>query len=123
MNSSLSNSIHLKTMKTTHTSIIPEEYEPYSTGRWSVNPHAAAIQNQTSSSFAQIKREIEREYNMYQKVELHKQQVNKFMERKRRGDLQANASKLSHVSSSRRAGGSKSPPKLPYIRIKKGVSA
>ena len=61
-------------MKKTHTSIIPEEYEPYSTGKWSVmNPHAAALANSTNSSFALVKREIEREFNMYQKVELQKQ--------------------------------------------------
>ncbi len=37
-------SIYLQTMQKTHTSIIPEEYEPYSTGKWSsLNPHAMAI--------------------------------------------------------------------------------
>ena len=67
-------SIHLQVMKKTHTSIIPEEYEPYSTGKWSVNPHAAAaaIANSTNSSFAHVKREIEREFNMYQKIEHQK---------------------------------------------------
>ena len=31
----VSKSMHLQAMKTTHPSIIPEEFEPYSTGRWS----------------------------------------------------------------------------------------
>ena len=52
-------------MKKTHTSIIPEVYEPYSTGKWSINPHAAAVHNSTNSSFANVKKEIEREFNMY----------------------------------------------------------
>lgn len=59
----MNKSIHLQAMQKTHTSIIPEEYEPYSTGKWSINPHAMSIQNQTGSSFA--REQIEREYNMY----------------------------------------------------------
>ena len=69
---SINKSIHMQIMKKTHTSIIPEEYEPYSTGKWSVNPHAAALATSTNSSFAHVKREIEREFNMYQKVEHQK---------------------------------------------------
>ena len=62
-NNSVSQSVHLKAnMTKTHTSIILEEYEPYSTGRWSyskMNPHASALQNSTSSTFAQVRDEIE----------------------------------------------------------------
>ena len=69
----MSKSIHLEAMKKTHNSIILEEYEPYSTGKWSaLNPHAAAIANTTNSSFAHVKEAIEREFNMYQKVEHQK---------------------------------------------------
>jgi len=54
-------------MKGTHTSIIPEVYEPHSTGKWSVSPHAAAVHlaNSTNSSFYNVKKDIEREFNMY----------------------------------------------------------
>ena len=67
--SDVSKSIHIKAMKRTQPSIIPEEYEPYSTGHWSrhnyTNPHAAALQSSTQSSFINIKKEVEREFNMY----------------------------------------------------------
>ena len=63
----------------THTSIIPEEYEPYSTGKWSVNPHAAALLNSSTNSFANVKREIEREFNMYQKVENQSHRIDKLL--------------------------------------------
>lgn len=82
-NEQFSKSIHLQAMKQTHTSIILEEYEPYSTGKWSMHPHAAALGNTTQSSFISIKNDIEKEYSMYQKVEMQKNSVNQFMTEKR----------------------------------------
>ena len=67
-NNNVKKSVHLKIMQMqrTHNSIIPEEYEPYSTGRISM---AKGSTIQTSTSFKKIKQEIAKEYNMYQKVE------------------------------------------------------
>lgn len=66
-NNNVKKSVHLKIgMQRTHNSIIPEEYEPYSTGRISM---AKGSTIQTSTSFNKIKKEIAKEYNMYQKVE------------------------------------------------------
>ena len=106
-NQGLSQSIHLQAMKRTQPSIIPEEYEPYSTGHWSRhnygNPHAAAIQSSTQSSFINIKKEVEREFNMYQKVEMQKNTVDKFLADKRRlqaRDWQQRGSKMSSAMQS-----------------------
>ena len=76
-------SVHLKIMnqKNKNSSIIPEEYEPYSTGRWSINPHSSI---KTNRGFMKIKDDIAKEYNMYQRVEQQKNYANRVVDEKRK---------------------------------------
>ena len=61
---SIKHSVHLKILNANsmHSPIIPEEYEPYSTGRWSINPHSSV---KTTRGFMKIRDDIAKEYNMY----------------------------------------------------------
>ena len=72
-------SVHLQTARLSPSRmIVPEEYEPYSTGRLSASKQTFSIMNQTQSSKAQKQRDFiinSKEYTMYNDIEFQPVQV------------------------------------------------